>query len=130
MRFGGYASVFGVIDSQYDEVVPGAFEKSLIKREGRIAMLFNHDPAHVIGHWDVVKEDPYGLWVEGFLVDSDMVKLVSSNSLFGLSIGYEANTDQRTDTHRKLVNVDLREISLVACPCNIECYITQCEGWT
>lgn len=68
-RFCGYASVFGALDQGGDVMLPGAFRRSLSRRGAAdIRMLFQHDGADPIGVWDVVREDGYGLWVEGRLV--------------------------------------------------------------
>ena len=68
-RFQGYASVFGRLDDGGDIVMPGAFGKSLgLRGRHRIKMLFQHDPKEPVGTWDVLREDDFGLWAEGRLV--------------------------------------------------------------
>ncbi|MEO8686513.1 MAG: HK97 family phage prohead protease, partial [Devosia sp.] len=41
-RFSGYASLFNTLDAGGDIVMPGAFAASLVKRRGRIRLLFQH----------------------------------------------------------------------------------------
>ncbi|MBB4065730.1 hypothetical protein GGR23_002937 [Gellertiella hungarica] len=67
-RFTGYASVFGRPDLAADVIEHGAFRLSLERRgpEG-VRMLYQHDPAEVIGRWIVIREDTHGLYVEGQL---------------------------------------------------------------
>ncbi len=66
-RFSGYASVFGEVDLGKDAIERGAFRKSLAERgAGGVRMLFQHDPAELIGAWKTI-EDSRGLYVEGML---------------------------------------------------------------
>ena len=68
-RFAGYASVFHKVDEGGDIVLPGAFRKSLgLRGKHRIKMLFQHDPKDPVGTWDTIREDDFGLYVEGRLV--------------------------------------------------------------
>ena len=58
----GYASLFGVVDSARDMVMPGAFADTLKARNlRRVPMLFQHDPAEPIGIWLELREDWRGL---------------------------------------------------------------------
>jgi HK97 family phage prohead protease len=123
-RFAGYASAFGRLDEAGDVVMPGAFEKSLKKRgASKLRMLFQHDPKEPVGNWEVVREDGYGLWVEGRLVPgvprADALKaLIEKRAIDGLSIGFRTvrATRDAQSGHRRLWAVELWEISIVTFP--------------
>src|SRR5690554_48363 len=74
-EFEGYGSIFGVVDSYSDVVMPGAFEKSLkaLQEKGRQpALLWQHDTREPIGVYTEVREDEVGLYVKGrLLIDAD-----------------------------------------------------------
>jgi uncharacterized protein len=124
VRFSGYASVFGQRDGGGDIVMPGAFRKSLVLRgRHRIKMLFQHDPKEPVGTWDAIREDDYGLWVEGRLVAGvaradALGRLIAKGALRGLSIGYRTIKSTRAgrDGDRRLWEVDLWEVSLCTFP--------------
>jgi HK97 family phage prohead protease len=123
-RFAGYASVFGRLDEGGDIVMPGAFRRSLrVRGRHRIKMLFQHDPRDVVGTWDKVVEDGFGLYVEGRLVPEvpraeALRRLIARGAVDGLSIGFRTVKATRDGPreHRKLWEVDLWEISIVTFP--------------
>jgi len=123
-RITGYASRFGSADQGGDVVEPGAYTASLARLAEAgtpVRMLWQHDPAEVIGVWDVVREDATGLWVEGTLLTEvakgrEAAALVSAGALDGLSIGYRTVTAERRGGKRHLTRVDLWEVSLVTFP--------------
>lgn len=119
----GYGSVFGVEDWYQDIVMPGAFDKSLAER--RPLMLWQHDSRQPIGVWNVAREDRKGLYLEGrFVLETQAGReahaLTKAGALDGLSIGYETlryEYDEKTGV-RKLLEVDLWEVSPVSFPAN------------
>lgn len=121
-RFAGYASVFGELDEGGDIVMPGAFRRSLgLRGRHRIKMLFQHDPKEPVGTWDVVREDGFGLWVEGRLVPEvpraeALRRLIARRAVDGLSIGFRTVKATRDRGHRRLWQVDLWEVSIVTFP--------------
>lgn len=126
--FSGYASLFGIADSQGDVVERGAFRASLEawRTKGRRpAMLWQHDPNEPIGLWTHLEEDAVGLRVEGRLLLSvqsgaEAHEHLKMGTVSGLSIGFqaiEAKRDRKTGL-RHLVRVNLWEISLVTFPAN------------
>ncbi|MBL8596321.1 MAG: HK97 family phage prohead protease [Devosia sp.] len=123
-RFEGYASVFGKLDDGGDIVMPGAFRRSLgLRGRHRIKMLFQHDPKEPVGTWDAIREDDYGLWVEGRLVQDvpradALRRLIAKGAVDGLSIGFRTikSTRASREGHRRLWEVDLWEISIVTFP--------------
>jgi HK97 family phage prohead protease len=120
----GYASLFGEIDQARDMVMPGAFRRTLAQRGlRRIPMLFQHDPAEPIGVWLELVEDHLGLRARGKLIPDvqrsrEVFALVAAGAIDGLSIGFRT-VKGRVDPVsrvRKLVEVDLWEISIVTFP--------------
>lgn len=124
-RITGYASWFGQEDTGRDVVAAGAYCDSLARSaaEGRrIKMLWQHDPACVIGVWDVVREDRRGLYVEGRLLTGvekarEAAALIEAGALDGLSIGYTVKRAVKdTQGRRLLKELELWEVSLVTFP--------------
>ena len=119
--FEGYASVFGIVDQGMDVVERGAFRKSLGSR--KVKMLWQHDMAQPIGVWDEIYEDERGLFVRGRLLKEvekgrEAMALLRAGAIDSMSIGYRTmeampEGDGRV---RKLMEVDLFEISLVTFP--------------
>lgn len=129
----GFASVFNNVDSYKDIVLPGAFTKSL-KGKKSIPMLWQHWQGDVIGKWDQFEERDKGLWVKGSIVDTskglDAYKLLKAGAVTGMSIGYatkqyEYDTDKNI---RKLMEVDLFEVSLVTFPANAKAQVTNVKS--
>ncbi|MFN0192668.1 MAG: HK97 family phage prohead protease [Aestuariivirga sp.] len=121
--FVGYASLFGKRDSAGDIVMPGAFMQSIKARGAtNIRMLFQHDPAEPVGTWLDMFEDTHGLWVQGRLDKnvqrgSELISLLESGGLDGLSIGFKTvNAIREKGGGRKLITIDLWEVSLVTFP--------------
>ncbi len=122
--FEGYASIFNATDGSGDQVLPGAFSKSLaIRGVKNIRMLFQHDPGQPIGTWLSIRQDSTGLYVRGKLSmdvqrSAELAGLLRDGAIDGLSIGFKtirALREPKTGI-RKLVIVDLWEISLVTFP--------------
>ncbi|MDF2994668.1 MAG: phage prohead protease family [Xanthobacteraceae bacterium] len=126
--FEGYGSVFGVRDSYNESVEAGAFTNSLAKhkRAGTMPlMLWQHDPWTPIGVWEDLAEDRKGLWGKGHLLagvqKADEAKiLLKAGAIRGLSIGYREVDTQPAEGSgpRKLMEVDLLEVSIVSFPAN------------
>jgi Escherichia/Staphylococcus phage prohead protease len=121
----GYASVFGAADQGGDVVQAGAYKASLdrLAASGRgIKMLWQHDPAQVIGIWDEVREDKRGLFVKGrFLSEvqkgQEAMALVKAGAIDGLSIGYRTIRAEKDVKGRRLLHeLELWEVSLVTFP--------------
>ncbi|WP_413788579.1 HK97 family phage prohead protease [Paludibacillus litoralis] len=123
-EIGGYASLFGVADQNGDVVEPGAFAASLqrLARQGRsVKLLWQHDPASPIGVWDSVAEDRLGLAVRGRLLTeitrgAEAAALMAAGAVDGLSIGYRTIRAERAGAGRRLIELDLWEVSLVTFP--------------
>lgn len=119
--FEGYASVFEVVDNGMDVVSRGAFTKSIAMRKPK--MLWQHDPNQVIGVWDEMREDERGLYVKGRLLKDvskgrEAMALLRAGALDSMSIGYRTieATKEGSGSVRRLMEVDLFEVSLVTFP--------------
>lgn len=118
----GYASVFGVPDLGRDTVMPGAFSASLARRGAAgVRMLWQHDPAEPIGLWLSLAEDSRGLRVSGRLNPAvqrarEVAALIAEGALDGLSIGFRVVKALPERGGRRLLALDLWEVSLVTFP--------------
>ena len=123
-RFSGYASVFDRPDLGRDVIARGAFSRSLTERgSGGVRMLYQHDPAEVIGRWTVIREDGHGLYVEGQLTPgapraAEVYANLVNRAIDGLSIGFRAVRSRRDEKrgYRRILEADLWEISIVTFP--------------
>ena len=126
--FSGYASKFGGVDSYGDTIVPGAYKKTLKKRERPVQLRWNHY-GDVIGKWTRIEEDENGLYVEGELTPghskaSDVYALLKHGAVTGLSIGYRpVQIRELGDGKRELKEIDLIEISVVESPADNAAHI-------
>jgi len=122
--FSGYASVFNGLDSCGDTIVPGAYKKTLKKRERPIRMRWNHF-GPVIGKWLSIGEDEKGLFVEGELtpghsVSHNVYASMKHGAIDGMSIGYRpVKIEDHGDGNRTLKEVELVEISVVEEPADL-----------
>jgi HK97 family phage prohead protease len=119
--FEGYASLFGVADLGRDIVMPRAFSDSLARRGVGIRMLWQHDPAEPLGRWLALSEDARGLHVRGQLNLAvrrarEVAAMMKDGSVDGLSIGFRVVEARPERGLRRLVKVDLWEISIVTFP--------------
>ncbi len=126
--FEGYASVFDYQDHHQDIVCRGAFQKTIAHFQDlktRPKMLWQHDPAKIIGSWLSIHEDEHGLFVKGKLFRNtqygeEAYVLLKGGALDGLSIGFEADDTEFDPLKnvRFIKNVTLHEISLVTFAAN------------
>ncbi len=128
--FAGYASVFNLVDSQQDIILPGAFKATLAGRTPDIKLLWQHDMREPIGVVEELREDVNGLYVKGRLLleiarAREAYALLKQGVVSGLSIGYTP-TLWRLDAKgvRVLQALDLWEISLVTFPANAAARVT------
>lgn len=130
--FEGYGSMFGNLDSYGEQVEPGAFTKSLqrhTKEKTTPLMLWQHDPWSPIGVWDAMEEDSKGLKVRGHLLAGvakadEALILLRGGAIRGLSIGYREIKVEPDGNNRKLLELDLFEVSLVSFPANRRATVT------
>ena len=114
MRISGYASRFGERDAGGDVVRRGAFAASLLERAGPLPMLSDH--RRPIGEWTRAVEDATGLRVEGRVDDPAVARLIRAGRARGLSIGFRTRRARGAPGRRDLLDIDLREVSVVAFP--------------
>ncbi len=120
-RVTGYGAIFGNKDSYNDIIMPGAFAKSIGKRQ--VKMLYQHDCDDLLGFWDVVREDAKGLYVEGTIaktsLGNDVYELATMGALNSMSIGYNVDLCEYDGGGTRLLKeIDLWEVSLVTFPAN------------
>lgn len=125
--FEGYASVFGVVDSDGDIIEPGAFDQALKTQTRAVAMFFNHRRNEIpVGKWLSLTEDSTGLLVRGELTpgnpQSDALKAAMIHgTVGGMSVGFSATKDNVTPiaTGYSFKSVArLSEISICTFPAN------------
>lgn len=129
----GYASTFGNTDRGGDIVLPGAFRKSIqAHHDAKSApvMLWQHRSDMPIGRWTAMREDSKGLRVEGKInldvqAGREAHSLLKSGAIGGLSIGFMTKkADRDKSGARRLVELDLHEISVVSLPMNPAAQVT------
>ena len=146
MEFSGYGAYFNNVDSYGDIIVPGAFKNAVAyaKRTGDYpAMMVQHGAEGYtpVGVFTKMVEDEKGLYVEGKLADTErgreyytLMKMEPRPAIKGMSIGYftkkaEYPTDDNKRSfpkgcYRKILDVELVEISLVTVPANKKAIVT------
>ena len=123
MRFEGYASVFGGVDSYGDTIDPKAYNSTLSRKaEDRpIRMRWNHY-GPIIGKWLEMAADSKGLYVKGELTPGhstaqDVYALMKHGAVDGMSIGYRVKASEELGEGRRLLKeIELIEISVVEEP--------------
>jgi len=133
MRFSGYASVFGGIDSYGDTIKSGAYANTLVSRDRPIMMLRNHYGSP-IGKYLNMYEDEKGLFVEGELTPGHSIALdtyasLKHGAISGLSIGfYPVKQTQLEENRRLLEEINLIEISVVDQPADLNAHIVSIKS--
>lgn len=113
----GYFSAFGMVDSDGDIMMPGAFKRSINdwgpEGKGRIKHLLNHNPSQPLGKITSLKEDSYGLLytsqVGTHQLGKDFIKMVESGLIGEHSIGFRTLQEQKSDMGNELRDVMLFE---------------------
>jgi len=138
-RFRGYGSVFGVVDSHKDVIMPGAYAE-VIKSGDPVFTYVNHGWMRgelPVGKWEGLAEDAVGLIGESSLEmkmpsAANAFWAVKSNLVSGLSIGYvpdPAGIERRSDGVRVIHRMKrLKEISIVTDPSNAYAQITDVKN--
>ena len=67
--FSGHASAFNYVDSYATAFDKRAFNKTITDKEGRIPVLFFHQPTEMIGPARTLKPDKVGLYHESKAID-------------------------------------------------------------
>jgi HK97 family phage prohead protease len=131
----GYASVYGVVDSQKEVVDRGAFQKALADPK-KLKFLWQHDYKKPIGRIVKLWEDDYGLKYQARYNlktswGKDAYEAAVNQDIDGNSIGYtmhngKAFKDDEGVNH--LQDVGLMEISNVTFPSNTEAVNTDVKS--
>ena len=70
-EFTGMGSVYGIVDSQDDVVMPGAFTKTIKEHGKSVPLLWSHKTSSPIGMVDL-EDTPTGLCVESILTEAKL----------------------------------------------------------
>jgi HK97 family phage prohead protease len=113
----GYFSAFGMVDSDGDIMMPGAFKRSIqdwgVEGKQRIKHLLNHDPSKPLGKLLSLKEDSYGLYYESKVgthqLGKDFIKMVESGLIGEHSIGFRTLREQKSGEANEIHEVMLFE---------------------
>lgn len=113
----GYFSAFGMVDSDGDIMMPGAFKRSIQdwgpEGKGRIKHLLNHDPSQPLGKPIELKEDSYGLFYRSKIgthrLGQDYIKMVESGLIAEHSIGFRTLREQKSAEANEIHEVMLFE---------------------
>lgn len=129
IKIRGYAAVFDEPDSSGDIIGREAFV-ALVAPEGPRwwpPMLFAHDATRIVGRWNTFEVDEVGLIVTGELLDfdPDVLAMVQHRALYGLSIGYLAESEKQSSRGRFLEAIEVLEVSVVAIPLHKRAVITR-----
>jgi hypothetical protein len=134
----GYASVFGVVDSDGDIIHEGAFSETLRNRTRSLPMLWQHDARAPIGTWDEWEEDRIGLKLRGSMLVDDVQQakearaLAKAGALGGLSVGFMIQEYRISDEDGRrgldIFKADLWETSLVTFPANAAAQISSVKA--
>lgn len=129
IKIRGYAAVFDEPDSSGDIIGREAFV-ALVAPEGPRwwpPMLFAHDATRIVGRWNTFEVDEVGLIVSGELLDfdPDVLAMVQHRALYGLSIGYLAESEKQSSRGRVLEAIEVLEVSVVAIPLHKRAVITR-----
>ncbi len=138
-EFSGYASVFNVVDHQGDIVEKGAFSRCLAKAkfaDNYPKLLWQHDQTKPIGFIKNIYEDEKGLFIQAqLLLDLKQAReayaLLKNRVIEGMSIGYTIVKSSKKfgkNAFRRLLQVDLLEISLVTFAANPMAVITNVKS--
>lgn len=135
--FDGYGSVFNVIDSYRDIVMPGAFAESIKSHKASKtmpALLWQHDSRDPIGIWTDMEEDAHGLKMTGKLAmgtqkGRETYELLKLGAVRGLSIGFNVPEGGEEFNEERSVwelsKINLWETSVVTFPANQEAQVTE-----
>lgn len=117
-RFAGYAALFDIPDADRDTIRKGAFVQTLAARSEPLPLLWQHRPDQRIGTVELASEDERGLRVIARIDNSDSrgAAMLTRRAVSGLSFGYRAREARHDKDGRKLIEIDLFEVSLVTHP--------------
>jgi HK97 family phage prohead protease len=122
--FDGVLATYNTVDLGGDLIEPGAFTKTIQEHGPEVKLLWQHEPANVIGKLQLM-DGPDALRVKGQIeLDPDIpfsmtaYKLLKKRLLSGLSIGFDTIKEQMDNGVRHLKELRLWEGSIVTFPMN------------
>lgn len=126
----GTAWPFGEPDTTGDLIVKGAFHFA----SNELPILFQHNPADLIGTWTEAAETADGLIVKGKVhMDQPRARtvlgMVKSGLVSGLSIGFKTKSSTQQGRNRVIAALDLFEISVVRNPAHPRARITSAKNY-
>lgn len=126
----GNAWPFGSADRVGDIITKGAF--GTINPD--LPILYQHNPADLVGTWTETTETSEGLTVKGQLhLDHPRARsirsMVRSGIVSGLSIGFRTKASTKRGSNRIISALDLAEISLVRDPSHPRARITSAKSF-
>ncbi|MCE2992088.1 MAG: HK97 family phage prohead protease [Candidatus Jidaibacter sp.] len=129
--FSGYASIYNIVDSYHDIILPGAFGGELDVTS--IKLLWQHEPESPIGVFTKIEETVNGLYVEGRILTSiergrEVHELLKAGAIDGLSIGFQIEDQFFDGEYRYITKLKLWEISIVTFPANEKARIYNVRG--
>lgn len=136
----GFFSTYDKTPDSYGDIIePGAFTKTIEKREESghpFPLCFNHDFSAVIGAVDTVKDTETGPFIEAHFLDTqlsqDVRKMLQSGAIYQFSFAYDVissreptEEEKRAGVKNVLTEVDVFEISVVTVPANQNAVATE-----
>ena len=123
--FEGLAAVYGNVDEHGDVIVPGAFTKTLMAARERPLLLEHRNAIGTVS----LTDSTAGLVARGKLTlgataGKDAHELLKSGALKGLSVGFQTLDYDYAGEARRLKELKLYEVSLVAIPANPQANVT------
>ena len=120
----GYASTFNHLDKAGDLVLSGAFKE--INKP--IKLLYGHRNNLELGELLTLKEDDYGLYLEGVIFchepwQRSLVRKIIKKEIVGLSVGILVQEAEVLEGFNNIIKADLQEISITSQPVNGNCRI-------
>lgn len=134
VRFSGLGAVFGNVDLGGDVIEHGAFAETLAEKMPKMLLQHGYAAAGMtpVGEWLTAEETDEGLDLNGELfLETEELRLagrgLKAGVFDGLSIGYypaEVKWSEDEPDIRRILKVDLLEVSLVTFPMNPEATVT------
>jgi HK97 family phage prohead protease len=126
--FEGKLAVYSKVDLGGDNILPGAFTKTIQERGDKVPLLWQHNSDEPIGVLTLV-DGPDALSVKGqLLMELDQAKraylLLKAGVIKGLSIGFDTIKDSVENGVRQLKELRLWEGSIVTFPMNEAAMVT------
>lgn len=139
----GYFSTYDKTPDSYGDIIePGAFTKTIEKREASghpFPLCFNHDFSAVIGAVDSIEDTEKGPFIKAHFLDTalaqDVRKMLMSGAIYQFSFAYDILGARQPDEEEKkagvenvLTDLEVFEISVVTVPANQNAVATEVKA--